>query len=221
MVLAPVHAGQSDENGHGDRGDEEQPSPPAAGVADDQDRHGDVETAGGGLVPGRVGGGGQVLVELGDVRPGPFDHGSGREERAQFPEHDRGHEDDRPPVPGDGEEHDAGREGDDEVAPGAPGGGEDGIARVAPSVVKIRLQWVQPAVRWAANQRGIVWSPSTLPLPSLVISSPIPTITPRISTQATTTAAAMRPQWRTEWRPERRRALGSGRAGLRSARASG
>jgi len=40
-----------------------------------------------------------------------------------------------------------------------------GIAWVAPSVLKIRLQWVQPAVRWAANQCGIVRSPSTLPWP--------------------------------------------------------
>ena len=67
------------------------------------------------------------------------------------------------------------------------------IAWVAPSVLKIRLQCVQVGVRWAANQRGIVRSPSTLPWPSLVISSPMPTMMPRISTQATRTAAAMRP----------------------------
>ena len=67
------------------------------------------------------------------------------------------------------------------------------IAWVAPSVLKISLQWVRPGVRWAANQCGIVRSPSTLPLPALVTSSPIPTMMPRISTQATRTPAAIRP----------------------------
>jgi hypothetical protein len=71
------------------------------------------------------------------------------------------------------------------------------IAWVAPSVLKIWLQWVQPGVRCAANQCGIVRSPSTLPFPSLVTSSPRPTMMPRISTQATRTPAAMRPYFRT------------------------
>ena len=52
------------------------------------------------------------------------------------------------------------------------------IAWVAPSVLKTRLHCVQPGVRWAANQCGIVRSPSTLPLPSLVTSSPRPTMMP-------------------------------------------
>ena len=115
-MLAPVHAGYGDEYGHGDRRDEEQPSPPAASVTDDQDRDADVEAARGGLVPGRVRRGGQVLVELGDIRPGPFDHGGGSEEHAEFPEHDGGYEDDRPPAPGDGQEDDTGGEGGDEAA---------------------------------------------------------------------------------------------------------
>src|SRR6266542_527211 len=137
MVLAPVHAGYRDEDRHGDRGDEEQPPPPAAGVADDQDRHGDVETAGGGLVPGGVGGGGQVLVELGDAGPGPLDHGGGGEERAQFPEHDGGYEDDRPPVPGDGEKYDAGRHADDDAEDQHPGhhdpGGDAAVVASGPA----------------------------------------------------------------------------------------
>src|ERR1035438_6596523 len=37
------------------------------------------------------------------------------------------------------------------------------IAWVAPSVLKSSLQEVKAAVRWAANQCGIVVSPSTLP----------------------------------------------------------
>ena len=81
-------------------------------------------------MPGWVGGGGQVLVELGDGGPGPFDHGGGGQERAQFPEHDGGHEDDRPPVPGDGEEHDAGREGDDEDRLGRAERGKDQKTRL-------------------------------------------------------------------------------------------
>src|ERR1039457_6968450 len=91
------------------------------------------------------------------------------------------------------------------------------IAVVAPRVVKIRLQWVKLGVRWAANQCGIVRSPSSLPFPSLVTSSPIPTMTPRISTQATRTPAAIAPRWRTG-------ALfmgGSGWGGLGGGRASG
>ena len=91
------------------------------------------------------------------------------------------------------------------------------IAWVAPSMVKIRLQRVQVAVRWAANQCGIVRSPSTLPLPSLVISSPMPTMRPRMSTQATTTPAATRPEWPADGRP----GAGSPPASLRSVRASG
>ena len=125
MVLAPVQAGKGDEYGHGDRRDEEQPSPPAAGVTDDQDRDGDVEAARGGLVPGRVRRGGQVLVELGDIRPGPLDHGGGNEERSKFPEHEGGDEDDRPPAPGDGQEDDTGGEGGDEDRLGRPERAED------------------------------------------------------------------------------------------------
>ena len=125
VMLAPVHAGQGHQDGHGDRGDEEQPSPPAAGVPDDQDRDGDVEAARGGLVPGRVRRGGQVPVELRDVRPGPVDHGRGDEEDSELAGHDRGDEDDRPPAPGDGEEHHAGGERDDEDRLGRPEGAED------------------------------------------------------------------------------------------------
>src|SRR5215472_6604744 len=58
--------------------------------------------------------------------------------------------------------------------------------------VTIRLHRSQPDVRWAANQCGIVRSPSTLPLPSLVTSSPAPTTTPTIRTQATRIPAAIR-----------------------------
>ena len=69
------------------------------------------------------------------------------------------------------------------------------IAWVAPSVLKIWLQWFRLGVRWAANQCGTVWSPSRLPFPFLVImiSLPMPVIAPRISTQATSTPAAIRP----------------------------
>src|SRR6202042_3700541 len=59
VVLAPVHAGGRDEDRHADGRDQEQPSPPATGVAGDQDRDRDVEAAGGGLVPGREGRGRQ------------------------------------------------------------------------------------------------------------------------------------------------------------------
>ena len=80
------------------------------------------------------------------------------------------------------------------------------IAWVAPRVLKTRLQRSPPGVRWAANQCGIVWSPSTLPLPALVISSPRPITMPTISTQATTSPAATRPRSRTREPP----AAGSG-----------
>jgi len=132
VMLAPVHAGYGHENGHGDRGDEEQPSPPAAAVPDDQDRDGDVEAARGGLVPGGIRRGGQVPVELRDVRPGPVDHGRGDQEGAELAGHDRGDEDDRPPAPGDGEEHHAGGERDDEDRLGRPERAED-LAPVGPA----------------------------------------------------------------------------------------
>src|SRR5262249_60018904 len=65
VVLAAVDAGEGDQDRHGDGGDEGQPAPPAAGVADDQDRGRDVETAGGGHVPGRIRPGWQGGVEAG------------------------------------------------------------------------------------------------------------------------------------------------------------
>jgi len=50
VMLTPVHAGQGDHDRHDDRRDQEQVAPPAAGVADDQDGDGDVETGGRGHV---------------------------------------------------------------------------------------------------------------------------------------------------------------------------
>ena len=91
------------------------------------------------------------------------------------------------------------------------------IALVAPRLLKIRLQRVRAGVRWAANHCGIVRSPSTLPFPALVTSSPNPTTMPRISTQAIRIPAAMRPRWLSAELP----VAGSGWAGRRSARASG
>ena len=66
---------------------------------------------------------------------------------------------------------------------------------VAPRLLAIRLRWFSDGVRWAANQCGIVWSPSRFPFPLwvIMISLPMPVRTPTISTQATTMPAAMRP----------------------------
>jgi len=92
---------------------------------------------------------------------------------------------------------------------------------VAPRLLPIRLQWFSADVRCAANQCGIVWSPSQLPLPYLVTSSPKPTTTPRMSTQATATPAATAPSARVRWRLTSFFIVPSGCAGVRSVRASG
>ena len=70
---------------------------------------------------------------------------------------------------------------------------------VAPRLLPIRLQWFSADVRCAANQCGIVWSPSRLPfaLWVIMISLPMPVRAPAISTQITTTPAAIRPYVRT------------------------
>jgi hypothetical protein len=49
-----------------------------------------------------------VVVEVRDARPGPLDNGGGDEERGEFPQHDSGEVNDRPPAPRDGEEDDPG-----------------------------------------------------------------------------------------------------------------
>ena len=69
---------------------------------------------------------------------------------------------------------------------------------VAPRLLTIRLQWFSVAVRCAANQCGIAWSPSRFPfpLPVIMISLPMPVRAPTISTQATSTLAAIRPKAR-------------------------
>ncbi len=51
------------------------------------------------------------------------------------------------------------------------------IESVEPSLVKNVLMSVKPVVRWAANQAGIVVSPSRFPPPYLTTSSPKPMIT--------------------------------------------
>src|SRR6266702_5750950 len=66
------------------------------------------------------------------------------------------------------------------------------MTTVVPSVLRIRLQRFSVGVRCAANQRGMVRSPRSLPLPSLTTSSPSPTIRPRNSTHATSSRAATR-----------------------------
>ena len=69
---------------------------------------------------------------------------------------------------------------------------------VAPRLLAIRLQWFSAGVRCAANQCGIVRSPSRLPFPLwvIMISLPMPVRMPTISTQITTTPAAIRPYLR-------------------------
>ena len=130
MVLPPVHAGHRDEDRHGDGREQEQPPPPATRVPDDQDRDRHVEAAGGGLVPGREGRGRQVLVQVRDVGPGPFDDRGGGEERGEFAQHQDGDVADLPPVPGQREEDHAGGEGHDEDGLGRAEDAED----LAPAV---------------------------------------------------------------------------------------
>src|SRR6202020_3227865 len=114
VMLAPVHAGGGDRDRHDDRRDQEQVTPPAPRVPDDQDRDGDVEARGRGHVPGRERRGGQARVEVRNGRPRALDDFLDDQEGAKLAEHDHGDEDDRAPAAGGGEEYDAGHHADDE-----------------------------------------------------------------------------------------------------------
>ena len=67
------------------------------------------------------------------------------------------------------------------------------IACVAPIVLPTELHAVNVGVRRVPNHRGMVRSPSTLPLPNLTMSSPTPMTIPTMRTHAITTPAAAAP----------------------------
>jgi hypothetical protein len=63
-----------------------------------------------------------VVAEVHDVRAAPLDNGGGDEERGEFPQHDSGEINDRPPAPREGEEDDAGRPDQFSERQACPGG---------------------------------------------------------------------------------------------------